>query len=497
MAAPIHQLFPEGRPPAREGLNPTEVMPPPSQPLAVARVLLDDPGLSQDGHLLLRRWRGEWWRYEGPHWAESEVEFVRKWLYFRLERAVYHQHNKKGELEEKPWAPDKGKIDKLLDALAAPTLVAKQLDAPVWLSTGESAAGLVPCANGLVDVDTHQLRPATPDYFGTTAVPFAYREDAAAPAAWLRFLRQLWPEGDDEIAALQEWFGYVLSGRLDLQKMLLLIGPPRSGKGTIARVLTDLLGRPNVAAPTLAGMATNFGLQPLLGKTLGIVGDARLQSQGQEAVVERLLSISGQDSLTVDRKNQVAWTGTIPARLMILSNELPKFGDASGAVASRFVILTLKQSFLGREDVDLQRRLTEELPGILKWSLDGLARLNRRRRITEPASSAESRQDLADLVSPISAFLREVCVLDAEAVVPFQALYREYGEWSRENGRGVSSSARFSTDMRTRVPDLQTDYRPRDDQGRRMPRHIRGLRVSSEWTNRVKESSGEGWHFSG
>ena len=37
-------------------------------------------------------------------------------------------------------------------------------------------------------------------------------------------------------------------------------------KGTIGRVLTALLGKENIAAPTLTSLTSNFGLQPLLGK---------------------------------------------------------------------------------------------------------------------------------------------------------------------------------------------------------------------------------------
>ena len=58
--------------------------------------------------------------------------------------------------------------------------------------------------------------------------------------------------------------------------MLLLIGPTRSGKGTIARMLTALIGSGHVAGPTLASLGTNFGLSPLLGKPLAIISDARL-----------------------------------------------------------------------------------------------------------------------------------------------------------------------------------------------------------------------------
>lgn len=505
-AAPI-QLFPQDGPPPEEAPNPHEVMPSPSAPLDVVRVLLADPELHDGDHLLLRRWRGEWWKYAGPHWVESETEAVRKYLYLRLESVEFEKLNAKTEqLELKPWAPDKGKLDKLIDAMVAPTLLGKHVEAPSWISSGRSAAGLVPCRNGLVDVRTQKLLPMTPDYFGTVAVPFDFDPTVEAPDAWLRFLRTLWPlvQHEDglwydaeEVLALQEWFGYVLSGRLDLQKILLVVGPPRSGKGTIARILTELLGKANVAAPTLAGMATNFGMQPLLGKTLGIVGDARLQAHGQEAVVERLLSISGQDTITVDRKNRDAWTGTIPARMMILSNELPKFGDSSGAIASRFVILSLQESFLGREDIDLEDRLRAELPGILKWALDGLVRLQEQRRITEPQASRDAVQELADLVSPISAFLRDVCVSEPEAMIPFSELYREYGMWCEENHRGRKNTAGFSSDIRSRMPAVRTDVRPKVD-GQRQPRHVKGLKINPEWTTRVRDipdafAPGSGW----
>jgi putative DNA primase/helicase len=133
-------------------------------------------------------------------------------------------------------------------------------------------------------------------------VPFAYDPAAPEPTKWLAFLQELWPDDPESIAVLQEFFGYVLSGRTDLHKILLTIGPTRSGKGTIARILERLLGKPNVAAPTLASLGTNFGLAPLLGKPPAVVSDARLAGPNVHQVVERLLSISGEDLLKIDRK---------------------------------------------------------------------------------------------------------------------------------------------------------------------------------------------------
>jgi phage/plasmid-associated DNA primase len=90
---------------------------------------------------------------------------------------------------------------------------------------------------------------------------------------------------------------------------MLLIGPTRSGKGTIARVLTALLGKGNVAGPTLASLGTNFGLSPLIGRPLAVVSDARLAGANFHQIVERLLSLSGEDLLTIDRKYREPWSG--------------------------------------------------------------------------------------------------------------------------------------------------------------------------------------------
>ena len=141
-----------------------------------------------------------------------------------------------------------------------------------------------------------------------------------------------------------------------------MVGPTRCGKGTIARTLTELVGRDNVAAPTLASLSTNFGLAPLIGKPLAIIADARLGSRSDPAAIaERLLSVSGEDALTIDRKFQPAWTGRLPTRFVVLTNELPRLVDASGALAKRFLVLTMQQSFLGREDHGLTGKLLAEL----------------------------------------------------------------------------------------------------------------------------------------
>jgi energy-coupling factor transporter ATP-binding protein EcfA2 len=127
----------------------------------------------------------------------------------------------------------------------------------------------------------------------------------------------LWPGDAQSISTLQEWIGYLLTPDPRQQKILLLVGPRRSGKGTIARVIRGLIGADNIAGPTLSSLGTNFGLWPLLGKAVAMIQDARLSGRTDAATVaERLLSISGEDDLTIDRKNLSPVTTRLTARFM-------------------------------------------------------------------------------------------------------------------------------------------------------------------------------------
>lgn len=448
-----------------------EELPPPSNPLAVARRLLPD-WQTEDGQLVCRRWRASWMRWNGTCWRELDEAQVRKAMYERLEHAVYQAPGKDGSTEERDWAPTKQKISNLLDALGSITLLSTDLDAPAWLDANGEAGDqddgpIVACQNGLLRIRDRALLPHSPGFFNLVSVPFAYDPAATAPE-WEHFLGKIWPNDPDAIQALQEWFGYVLSGRTDQQKILLMVGPSRSGKGTIARVLKELVGKENLAGPTLAGLGTNFGLSTLVGKPLAVISDARLSGNDNSQVVERLLTISGEDTIDVDRKYRAVWTGKLPTRLMILSNELPYFGDSSGVIARRFVVLNMTVSWLGKEDPTLFDRLVTEMPGILNWALDGLARLEAKGRITEPTCSREAVTTMQDTASPTSAFIRERCITGPTCSVPVDTLWAVWREWAEDNGvKAIGTKQMFGRNLLSVVPQLQRT-RPRDAYGRQV-----------------------------
>lgn len=472
-----------------------EPVPGPKEPDKVARFLLY---VFADAGVHLRHWRDEWYLYRagssGAHvrlggadnrYAVADV--VRS----LLADATYIVQTKDGA-EPRPWSPTTSSIREVVEAMASQMRLPEQFEAPVWLRRSEAAdtmpADEVTCvANGLLwcpkegGAQARTLVEHTPEFFTDTAVVVPYEADARCDR-WMKFLDELWPGDEDSHALLQEWFGYVLAGSTGLHKILTLVGPPRSGKGTIAWTLEQLLGGTGqVDHPSMTRLAEPFGLAPMLGKRLAVVGDARI-GKSDAAIVEKLLMISGEDPVTVNRKNRDELNVKLPTRLMLVSNDMPDLRDTTGALASRFLPLEINvEGWLGKEDFHLKRTLADELPGILTWALDGADRLwDREGRFTLGAAVQQSMQNVERSSSPIKAFAGDCLVFDAspEALAPKDAVYEAYALWCAAEGYMAKGKNVF-------FRDLLAAYRGKLDAGRhrvdgRQVQMLRGARLGSE-----------------
>lgn len=134
--------------------------------MLVARWIVDDH-YHHEGTLTLRHWRGGFYRWSGPAWAEVDDKTVRSTLYHSLENATYLD----GKVT-KEWAPTARKISDVNDALIAVTLA--DADPPAWIDGPQppiNAAELVAVSNGLLHLPTRHLHEHTPRYFNLVNCP--------------------------------------------------------------------------------------------------------------------------------------------------------------------------------------------------------------------------------------------------------------------------------------------------------------------------------------
>lgn len=452
----------------------------PTDPLEVARALVEHE--FNDSGIPTIRFQGE----EFHIWRRTHFDPV---TYNYVSGRVWQFTHGRRTPSGLPFKPNRRIVDDVIEGLKSEVSI-EASRIPCWLDVGQvdppcrDSHGCVSFKNGLFGLSKKILLPHIPSFFNKSYLPFPYQENSEDPVEWLRFLQSAWNTDHESIDTLQEFFGYVLSGKTDLQKGLLIVGPKRSGKSTIVRIISALVGSENVSSPTLKHLGSNFGLQSSIGKSLITINDARLSGTADvTSISETLLQVIGEDRKTVARKNLPDFVGTLPGRFILSSNELPSFFDAAGAVASRFIVLRMTRSHFGSEDHGLFVRLSAELPQILSWSLRGLDRLLERGRFVQPASGADAAKELLATSSPVTSFVADRCVLDPSAWVDRDRIYVEWQQWCASEGRLGGSRDTFLRNLRAAFPEIEPLRRREGDL---RPWAYKGIGLASA-TNQVQD----------
>lgn len=448
-----------------------------------ARHLVEREYTGPEG-LVLRQASGLWYRHRTTHYVEVEAAGVRRDAWMFLDAARKQARN--GAIV--PFQPGQSHVSGVVDALQALTHL-EGARPPMWLDgfTGPSPRDVISLSNGLFHLPSRTLLPHTAGFFTLNTLPFAWDPAATAPA-WEGFLADLWPDDPESVDTLREMMGYLIAADTSMQKIFMLIGPKRSGKGTIGRVIHALIGSANISGPTLASLTQQFGLQPLIGKLVALIADARAPGRDHQTIVERLLMMSGEDLITIDRKNVEAWIGHLSARIVMLTNEALQLGDASGALVGRLIVLQMRRSFFGKEDRMLTSRLLAELPGIFNWALAGRERLYARGHFVQPASAQEMVEEMHDLNSPIADFLNRCCVRGPELSEDQDLVYEAWRRYCLKNEKRAGTKAGFSKQLYAAAPFVSL-YRPRDADGSQ-GRAYSGVRLKDAVRELVKDTFG-------
>ncbi|MEW2311788.1 phage/plasmid primase, P4 family [Streptomyces sp. NPDC006864] len=388
--------------------KPEGLCPDASDPMEVARHIQDE-WISADGTNCIMCCDDETWLWSGAHWTTVPDARLKHRLYKRMDNEMTPQLvSEEGAKFYVParWSPTPTKIGALLDGVKAINSV-EEMPAPnSWLSGEEIPGPLLPMANGLYALATGAIHPLTARLFNVWSIPYAYDAAAQCPV-WMGFLKSVFKKDDEAILALQVWMAYLLSGRVDLEQGLMIIGPSRSGKGVILWVAEQLLGADATASLRLSDLPKDFGLEKLFNKPLTVIPDNKskaLRSDKLHAAVENLLSVISNDKMAINQKNKKEMSARLNTRVMMATNDIQHFDDGSGAINKRWVVLSTRESFADNPDETLKARLAQEVQGIFNWALGGLPELKRRGKLLQPASG-QRHKDLLDAETPQSAFV--------------------------------------------------------------------------------------------
>lgn len=435
---------------------------------------------TKDGDITLRNYKGEWMEWRNGCYETIDVEEFRGQLYSFLDGKKYTKVDLKGNVSVEPYKPTRAKVSDIVDALNQWCPIAQ--DPPAWITTKKHPALLDTIAfqNGILDVREYmeghiKLHKPTPDFFSFYVFPYNFDERLESPI-WEDFLRDIFNQDQEKISLLAQWFGYNCVPDMSFEKLMLFTGVPRSGKSTVLDTLQQMLGERQCSSTSFQSLTGAFGYQPLMGKLAALIGDAKTPKyHDTEAVLEKILHITGGDSVSINRKRVSELPSIhLTARFTIAMNDLPAFTDHARALEARLMILMFENSYLGREDRTLKLRLKQEAQQgrLINFALRGLKELRTQKNFGLPKSSIGVMEQFSELASPVLAFVKECCDIrpfdeppSPKWTVTKDQMYEVWKCWCNNQGRYFGIKEQFGRWLRSACPGV-TQGRSRIDKDR-------------------------------
>lgn len=302
--------------------------------------------------------------------------------------------------------------------------------------------------NGLLNLDTFELLPHDPNYLSTYQIPVMFNKDAKAPR-WLQFIDEVTMGDPEQQKLLQQIAGYALTNDTRYAKAFILFGSGANGKSLFTRILTKIVGQKNVSTVKLSTITKQFGITGLIGKKINFIDEI----SGHYFESDAIKGIISGEPMAAEIKYRPEPLEFIPVVKLIFSvNELPKINDTTPGLYRRFIIVPFDRSFQANPDLGLEAKLTEELPGILNWAVEGLKMLRAEGRFNETQRNRDMMTVFKSDNSPVVEFLNTIYEASPEGqeeqfAVPVAELYSQYREYCFSHGYKPKALAGFSREL--------------------------------------------------
>lgn len=279
------------------------------------------------------------------------------------------------------------------------TYLINELSTSIWKTSHESQAlraiqmtcttvpkmdtfrSLMNLSNGMLDLDTFELVEHDKEYYSSVRIDIPYTPNATCNRFRL-YMKQITCNDEKLEMVLQEILGYSLTSETRAEKAFIFYGRGSNGKSVFAKIITMLVGRPNVSNIPLREFGVKFGMETIVNKTVNIATETELDDL--KLNTENFKSVTSGDSLHVQRKHKTGLDIEPMVKLVFLTNNLPRVNDTTKGFLRKILIVPFNAEFThdsensdNRLDNRLMEQLETEKEGILLYALEGLKRLKK------------------------------------------------------------------------------------------------------------------------
>jgi putative DNA primase/helicase len=340
---------------------------------------------------------------------------------------------------------------------------------------------LLPVENGVVDLESGRLLPHDPAYLFTRRIPVSYDPEATCPT-WEEALYQMMggPLGNDDpddsaalleerhqqaeraqrlVTFLQRSFGCALSGDITEEVVWILWGPGSNGKSVVINLLLTLFGEYGLKATQDLFMSKKTEPHPteranLFGRRFVATSESEENRRLDAAFIK---DATGREPLTARRLYENFWTFSPTHHIFMATNHVPVIRDHSHGMWRRIRLVPfavtfhdpdtahediLKDPRIPKQDKELSKKLLAELPGILRWCVEGFMQW-RQDGLTLPKEVRLATEDYRRDMNNVEQFVREGCQTGEHYSARAKTLYESYVHWCEYNEQHPCTQTTF------------------------------------------------------
>ncbi len=325
--------------------------------------------------------------------------------------------------------------------------------------------------NGTIELDGEFIHrePRRQD-LGLHCLPYLYDPQADCPR-FRQFLNEVLVTEEDTsvadtqlIALFQEALGYSLTNETRYEGMFWLTGSGANGKSVSLRVIQALLDKLVVSVDIQSmGKSGNYDLADIWGKRVILSSESRESDGLPEEMIKKL--VSG-DTIQARGIYEKPFNFVPRAKIWWALNNKPRLKDTGHSSFRRLNLLPYHRTFKAHEkDVHLTEVLSQELPGILNFALEGLSRLRRQKGFSQSeASKSEIQGYRAELDSVVAWYQdRTRPAIDPEKGTVSSVLYKDYTAWCTQTGRAPFGLINFGHRL-VKIDNISVKTSSKDDE---------------------------------
>ena len=332
---------------------------------------------------------------------------------------------------------------------------------------------LIAFENGILDLNSGELLPFSPNYIILNKIPWNYVPGAYDKAAD-DTMNRICSGNQDIRMLLEEMVGYCFYRSNKFRKSFILTGKGKNGKSTFLKMLRYALDKDsddNVSSLDLNDLNDRFSKVRLYGKLANIGDDISEDDLHGKGISIFKKAVTG-EAFTVEFKGQDGFDMKSYATLIFAANTIPRFsGSGLTAIKDRLVIIPFDARFT-KDGEDYNPNIIKDLMSqsaieyLIRLGVQGLQRIIQNQGFTESEIVTKELDDFEANNDSILAWLNSLKASDEDSIHDvadtyvvgrdFEDIYSEYSHFCWDEGLNERMLARrnFSKEICSRVDGL-------------------------------------------